>query len=502
MKKRIAVGRIFHESNGFNPRPTIKSDFEIVEGDELLSVARKGSATLCGIVQKLDTEAIDILPIISVNSPPSGLVDHAFYIEIRNTWLRRIENEDIDGIAIELHGAMATTECGDADGDFLAQLRKAVGPAVVIGVGLDLHAHITPLMLENADICIACKENPHSDTYECGERVVELMLDVIAGKLFPETVMAKARTILPGRMSTAEVPLSDFHRRAREITASVPAIRDISIYNVFRYLDVEDIGEAVVILTDRDAEVAEPFVMELTQMFWDRREEFTDDLLTIDEALDMSVNRNKISRNPLVFADMGDRVLAGAPGDSTHFLKAALNRMTIKGALPITDENAVTIARQAGVGAEIDIDLGGQYTPAFSSIRVKCLVKYLSDGQFVMRGPYQKGEPSSMGSTAVLEIDNRIQVVVTSKAAYSHDPNVFESQGVIVSDQDFVVVKSGYHFKLNFAGLGETLLVASPGVSYYTPGGMPRNRGLFWPEHDVSDNPVIKPQRFLPANRG
>ena len=274
-------------------------------------------------------------------------------------------------------------------------------------------------------------------------------------------------------------------------------IRDISLYNVFRFLDVEDIGEAVVILTDNAAEVAEPFAMELAQLFWDRREEFEDDLMTIGEALDRTVAERGLNGKPFIFADMGDRVLAGAPGDSTHFLSAALTFPTrLKCALTVTDEEAVAAAIESGVGAEISVEIGGKYTPTFSPLLVTGVVKSISDGQFTMLGPYQQGDPSSMGDTAVLEIEGRITLILTSKPAYSHDPNVFESQGVSVAAQDFVVVKSGYHFTLNFRELGETRLVASPGVSHYVPGGMPRKHGLFWPEHDVSEDPIIRPQTF------
>src|SRR3546814_7628034 len=68
-----------------------------------------------------------------------------------------------EAVALVLHGAMATDALADAEGDLLTDLRAAVGPAVAIGIGLDLHGHVTPAMLEAVDICIACKENPHGD---------------------------------------------------------------------------------------------------------------------------------------------------------------------------------------------------------------------------------------------------------------------------------------------------------------------------------------------------
>ena len=87
-------------------------------------------------------------------------------------------------------------------------------------------------------------------------------------------------------------------------------------------------------------------------------------------------------------------------------------------------------------------------------------------------------------------------VVVSSNPAFSHDPNAFESQGVSIADLDFVVVKSGYHFELNFDGLAVPILVASPGLAFYTPGGMPRTLGRVWPDHQVGDDWLIPPRVF------
>src|SRR5579872_2398336 len=66
------------------------------------------------------------------------------------------------------------------------------------------------------------------------------------------------------------------------------------------------------------------------------------------------------------------------------------------------------------------------------------------------------------GHTAALVIDDRLSILLTSKPGFTHDPAAFLSQGIDVTAQDFVVVKSGYHFKLNFAGIGTPVSVATP----------------------------------------
>ncbi|MCF6108928.1 M81 family metallopeptidase [Mesorhizobium muleiense] len=487
MKKsapRILVARIWHESNGFNPQPTSAADFQISEGDELLTAAATSGSTLAGIIQQLSKEQVDILPSLSVVAPPSGLVDHAFFLKVKERLISDAIALKPDAIALELHGAMGTTLVEDAEGDLLAGLRAAVGEKVPIGVGLDLHAHVTDAMLAAVDICIACKENPHSDVIECGEKVAAYLLAMLNGSLRPVTAMAKIPMILPGAAETATGPLREIHDQARVATKECPAIWDVSLFNVFRYADDEDIGQAAVVLTNDAGSKGELVAETLARAFWEKRARFADDLLSIDEALDTVAAAN--SHRPFVLADMGDRVLAGAPGDSTAILEASLRRRDgLRGAIPITDPHAVDIAFEAGVGNIVSCAVGGRITPGFGSLPITGKVIHLSSGDFTLAGPFQGGEPSSMGRTAVVEIDNRLLIVLTAKAAFSHDPAVFTSQGIELASRDFFVVKSGYHFKLNFGAAATPLLVRTPGVGYYTKGSLCYRKARFWPEHDT-----------------
>ncbi|RWA97201.1 MAG: hypothetical protein EOQ39_33385 [Mesorhizobium sp.] len=86
-----------------------------------------------------------------------------------------------------------TTETAVAEGELLEALRRVVGPnhwrrPRIFG-------HITPRMLNNTDICIARKENHHSDFVECGQKVAELLIRQLDGWLIPVTVSAPANDI-------------------------------------------------------------------------------------------------------------------------------------------------------------------------------------------------------------------------------------------------------------------------------------------------------------------
>ncbi len=75
MTRTVLVAKLFHESNGFNPRLTVESDFEILYSGDMLASARSSGTTLGGIVRTLDAAGAELMPVVSVNGSPSGLVD-------------------------------------------------------------------------------------------------------------------------------------------------------------------------------------------------------------------------------------------------------------------------------------------------------------------------------------------------------------------------------------------------------------------------------------------
>jgi len=491
---RVLVARLYHESNRLNPQPTGEDRFIVKTGDDVLADA---SGVLAGLITGLRQHGVTVLPALSAGAPPSGLVDHAFYLRLRQDLLQRIAELKPDAIALELHGAMGTTELPDAEGDLLRAVRDAVGPDIPIGVGLDLHAHLTHAMLENSDICLACKENPHSDTVECGLKVAGLLIECLEHRLEPVTAYARVAMILPGANETAEGPLWEIHERARDFAARYPAIRDISIYNVFRLTDDDPMGQVVTVTTDGRNADAPVVAQALVEDFWLKRERFRDNLPTIDAML-ATVVREKDKR-PFVLGDMGDRVLAGAPGDSVALLSAVLDRYAdLRCAISITDANSAQAAHRAGVGATITLDVGGKITPGFRPRTITGVVTHVSNGDFTLAGPFHGGEPSELGTAAVVLVDGRVHVLLTSLPAYGHDPAVYTSQGIVIADQDFVVAKSGYHFRLNYAGIATPALVETPGVGYYGKGLFAFEKSRFWPEHDVAGIPakpvVVEPR--------
>jgi microcystin degradation protein MlrC len=489
------VGQLFHETHGFNPHLTPADRLIVRRGQHLVDSARGTGTTLGGIVDRLTALGHEIVPTLGFITAPSGPIDHAFFVTLRDELIELARRERVDAIALDLHGAMCTTESTDAEGDLLTRLRAAVGLHLPIGIGLDMHAHVTRAMLGAVDVCIACKECPHTDFPECGVRVVDCLEAVLAGRLAPVRAMAKAPMIHLDSGLTSRPPLSDIKARAREIVAREPAIWDISLYQVYRFSDYdEEKGQTAVVLANGAPDLAARVAEELAQSFWRQRERFRSQLPDVDTALDR-VAREHTSR-PFVLGDTGDRVIAGAPGDSTVILEHALRRHDgLRGAAPVTDPVSVEAAATAGVGAQVELSIGGRMTPGFSPLTVRCTVMHVSDGQFEISGPVLQGERASLGRAATVLVDGRLTVLLTSEPGLTHTPSAFTSQKIDLASQDFIVAKSGQHFHANFAGIATPLEVLTPGLSHPAKGFFPWRKGRFWPEHDMGE-PQIRARIF------
>ena len=81
---------------------------------------------------------------------------------------------------------MAADGYDDCEGDLLMCARQVLrAKQTVIGVELDPHCHLTQDMLDNADLIVAYKEYPHTDSPDRARALFELAADTAQGKIRP-----------------------------------------------------------------------------------------------------------------------------------------------------------------------------------------------------------------------------------------------------------------------------------------------------------------------------
>lgn len=487
MSPRVAVGQLWQESHEFNPALTEASDFAVERGAAMIEGNRTAGSTLGGLLRRLEAAGATLVPTLAARARPGGPVRGAVYEGFRDEILAGIKAAGpLDAVVFELHGAMSAEGYSCTEEDLMRTVRALVGPRCVIAIGCDLHGHVTRDFLDAVDICTACKENPHADTVEAGERAAELALAMVAGRIRPVTAFIKLPMLLPGGWETVDHPLADLHAMARKALAAAPGrLLDVSIFNVHPFRNAADMGQAILAITDGDPTLAADTAAAIAGAMWSWRTHFVDDFPDIDTALDRIAARGR--RGLVAFSDMGDRVLAGAPGDSTAVLaRLRAKRLDLRGVHPVTDPQSAAQAIEAGVGARVALDVGGKITPGFSPLPISGRVVHVTrDGGFVQKGPFQAGQRSTLGASAVIESDGQT-ILVTTAAGMTQDPAAFTSQGIDLAAHDFVVVKSGNHFKLSFADIAEPLVVNTPGMSGHVTGFFDYTQSRLWPDHEIA----------------
>jgi microcystin degradation protein MlrC len=315
-------------------------------------------------------------------------------------------------------------------------------------------------------------------------------LAMLDGTLKPALAWAHLPMLTLGNDRTDEEPLRGLHARAAAAVAS-GAVHDASIFNAQQFLDVPGLGQVVMAYGNGDAAQAQALVASLAADLWAARARLIGAYPSLDACLARAVAG---TGRPLILGDQGDRVAAGAPGDSTVILHALLGLgMDLPAAMPITDPEAVALCRAAGVGATVTATVGGRHSTAAPPVTLTGEVVSAGEGaSLVYQGPAEKGQRAFIGPFAVLRVGS-LKVVLTARPYSYIDPEYFRAMGVEPRDQRVVVTRSGYHFTLNYAAIGECITVDTPGMSSYRVKELPFTVARpFYPLDDIVMTPQVR----------
>jgi microcystin degradation protein MlrC len=186
------------------------------------------------------------------------------------------------------------------------------------------------------------------------------------------------------------------------------------------------------------------------------------DTLPSAQAVDQAKRLAATASRPIVLADTQDNPGGGGHGDTTELL-AELVRQRAEGAVVclINDAESVAACVAAGVGATVELSLGGKSDgmPFACTARVE----KLTDGVFTLTGPMGAGNPGNVGDTALINIDG-VRVMVTSRKMQALDQAILRHVGIEPSDCRIIALKSSVHFRADFGPLAEQVIVAiAPG---------------------------------------
>ena len=465
--RRIAIGMFMQESNSFSPLATNVATFEgyrFLRGAELLADSTAGGLTeLEGFVSTLRAAGAVPVPLLAASALAGGpLVESAFEGILSEMIERLRAARPVDGVLLALHGALMVegyAEGGDVE--ILRRVRSELPVGTPIGVTLDLHAHVTRNFLQPDCFFVGYQEYPHTDMYETGKRAARLILETLSGKRKPRMSLAKRPMVISAAYArTTDGALAPVAAAARAAEGS-PGVLHASIFPVQPWLDVADLGFAVLTCADGPARPGKDVAEELANLAWSVRHGFEPDAMSLDEAIRIGLS----SAGLTVVSDSGDCPSGGSPADSP----AVLRRLLSLGApaaerliyLSLCDPQAVDLAFSVAPGQEVSVSLGNYYSKGSGaplSVRARVLSK--SDGRYRMR---DQALDMAMGRTVVLAI-GALRILVRSFPSFEWDAGMYLSQGLRLADAALVFVKSPGGFRHSYGKDAARILVAeTPG---------------------------------------
>src|SRR2546430_6233988 len=143
---RFFVAMFSHETTTFSTIPTDRRRFEaraLRYGGELLEAYRGTGTCLGGMIEGAAARGVTLVPSVAAAASPAGRVVADFYAETKRRLLDDLRGAGgLDGVLLDLHGAMVPEPLEDGEGDLLRAVRETVGPAVPVAVTLDFHANV------------------------------------------------------------------------------------------------------------------------------------------------------------------------------------------------------------------------------------------------------------------------------------------------------------------------------------------------------------------------
>jgi len=302
------------------------------------------------------------------------------------------------------------------------------------------------------------------DMGERGVEATERLLDVIGKRLRPTAALRKPPLLPPlGNQGTTRGPMRRLYAMAEEMEKD-PKVISISVFAGFPHADTPEAGFGVYVVTDNDQALADRLADQLANTAWEHRHEFMHSGLPVREAVARAL---AAEGQPILLADMADNTGGGAAGDGTEVLRE-LVRVGARSAVVacIWDPQAVARCVEAGVGASVTLDVGGKVDQRHGApLRVTGLVRTLSDGRFVHKGPMARALPGRLGTTAVLDV-NDIKVILISYRWQTLDPEMIRFVGLDPLDHKILVVKSTIHYRAAFEPIAHEIIeVDAPGLS-------------------------------------
>ena len=467
--KKIAIAGFQHETNCFNPTKTGIEEFEMADswpkmlrGSEVISQTMGMNLPIAGFSEATAKTGLDLVPLFWCAAEPAGLVTDDAFETICDLLQQGLENAGpLDGVYLDLHGAMVTENFPDGEGEVLLRVREIIGYNTPLVASLDLHANISARMVDLADYLSIYRTYPHLDMAQTGARCVAILQRLLAGEDFHKDFRQIPYLIPLHAQYTGTAPINEIYKSLEEIEET-GVLADIALG--FTAADFPHTGPSCVAYAESEIE-AEKAVCGIYDLFLNREKSIDQSLLSLEEAVDIA---KRAEGKPVVLADVQDNPGAGGASDTTGLLSSLFKGGVSDVLLGLMhDPEAAALAHKTGKGAYIHLALGGK-SPGQLPIEAEFMVLNTSDGNCRFSGEMYGGGTATLGKTAALRLTKngaQIDIVVTSIRNQCLDLALFTHIGLDPRAYRVICIKSTVHFRAAFEPIAsEIYAVASPGL--------------------------------------
>ena len=480
---RIAIGGFQHETNTFAPSKADYPQFEagggwpgVQYGEPIFGALEGANIPAQGAVQALRAAGHSLVGTAWAAASPSAHVTREAFERILGEMVSRLKALlPVDGVYLDLHGAMVSEDFEDGEGEILRRVREAIGARVPLAASLDLHGNVTRAMVAHADALVGYRTYPHVDMADTGARAARLLDTMLKTGTRPAKAYSTLDflTGLPSQCSFIE-PCKGIYALLERLEHSSGA--RLSFMPGFPMADFDECGMTVFGYGADAAKVAAA-VEQLRGAVADAEKDFALELHTPDEAVQRARTRGEPGK-PVVIADTQDNPGAGGNGDTTGMLAALVRQGANEATLGmLIDPESARRAHEAGQGATLAFALGGKSRVVGDApFAGEFTVERLGDGQFTCTGPMFKGFRMTLGNMALLRSKAApgVRVVLASRKCQAADKEMFRHLGVEPARERMLVLKSSVHFRADFEPIAREVLVAkSPGPALADPAEFP-----------------------------
>lgn len=473
---RIAIGGMQHETNTFAPSRADYGAFEagggwpgVQYGEPVFGAVEGANIPAAGAIQTLRAQGHELVATAWGAASPSAHVTTDAFERIVGGLVSQLKKHlPVDGVYLDLHGAMVTEAHDDGEGEILRRVREVVGPRVPVAASLDLHCNFTHAMFERCDALVAYRTYPHVDMADTGARAAALLDRMIrSGKPLAKHWRAlDYLTGLPSQCSFIDPCKTIYEDLGRDGEVT------LSFTPGFPMADFPECGMAV-FGYGADEKGTRNSVDRLHGQVADAEKDFALELHLPDDAVARARGRGEPGA-PVVLADTQDNPGAGGNGDTTGLLKSLIQQKAQDAVLGLLiDGAAAKRAHEIGSGFTSVFKLGGRSNiPGDSPLEGEFTVERLGDGKFTCTGPMFKGFRMQLGPMALLRSKSApgVRVAVASRKCQAGDQEMFRHLGVEPRRSRILALKSSVHFRADFEPISkEVLVVKSPGPALADP---------------------------------